>query len=86
MPPCDRRDEGTALIRLALILEADVVVECKRQDMMETGLSWHPWNFRQEELSGASPTSLPHLLETSSGIFRELGLLAAGSLYPQNWL
>lgn len=39
MPRCDRGDEGTALICLALILQAVVVVECKSQDMMETGSS-----------------------------------------------
>lgn len=48
MPRYDRGDEGTALICLALILEAVVVVECKSQDMMETGSSTrHLWNFRQ---------------------------------------
>lgn len=36
MLPCGR-DEGTALFRLALILEAVAVVECESQDGMETG-------------------------------------------------
>lgn len=70
MLPCDGRDEGTALICLALILHAVVVVECKNQDMMETGLSWNLWNFRQEELIGVSSTSLLCPFETSLGILR----------------
>ncbi|XP_007526927.2 monoglyceride lipase isoform X3 [Erinaceus europaeus] len=59
MPPCDRRDEGTALIRLALILEADVVVECKRQDMMETGLK-NPLRMPEEGSPRRTPQSVPY--------------------------
>lgn len=54
MPRCDRGDEGTALICLALILEAVVVVECKSQDMMETGSSPPAsLEFQAEELMRA---------------------------------
>lgn len=84
MPPCDRRDEGAAVICLALILEAVVAVECKSQDMMEPGLSRHLWNFRQEALLGASTTSLLCPFETPLGILSEMGLVAAGSLCPQS--
>lgn len=42
MPLCDSGDERAASVCLALILEAVVLVECKSQDIMETGLStWH---------------------------------------------
>lgn len=52
MLPCGR-DEGTALFRLALILEAVAVVECESQDGMETGLSWHLWHSEGKNRSGA---------------------------------
>ncbi|XP_004692379.1 PREDICTED: monoglyceride lipase isoform X1 [Condylura cristata] len=59
MPPCDRRDEGTALICLALILEADVVVECKSQNMMETGLG-EPFRMPEESSPRKTPQSVPY--------------------------
>ncbi|XP_039699550.1 monoglyceride lipase isoform X2 [Pteropus medius] len=67
MPRCDRGDEGTALICLALILQAVVVVECKSQDMMETGLG-DPFGIMPEESSPKrTPQNiryqdLPHLV------------------------
>ncbi|XP_015977435.1 monoglyceride lipase isoform X1 [Rousettus aegyptiacus] len=67
MPRYDRGDEGTALICLALILEAVVVVECKSQDMMETGLG-DPFKIMPEESSPKrTPQNiryqdLPHLV------------------------
>ncbi|XP_030163403.1 monoglyceride lipase isoform X2 [Lynx canadensis] len=59
MPPCDRRDEGTALICLALILHAVVVVECKSQDMMETGLG-DPFRMPEESSPRQTPQSVPY--------------------------
>ncbi|XP_044108814.1 monoglyceride lipase isoform X2 [Neovison vison] len=59
MLPCDRRDEGTALICLALILHAVVVVECKSQDMMETGLD-DPSRMPEESSPRRTPQSIPY--------------------------
>ncbi|XP_037380099.1 monoglyceride lipase isoform X2 [Talpa occidentalis] len=59
MPPCDRRDEGTALICQALILEADVAVECKSQNMMETGLE-DPVRMPEESSPRKTPQSVPY--------------------------
>ncbi|XP_032267945.1 monoglyceride lipase isoform X1 [Phoca vitulina] len=59
MLPCDGRDEGTALICLALILHAVVVVECKNQDMMETGLA-DPFRMPEESSPRQTPQSVPY--------------------------
>ncbi|KAK7804629.1 hypothetical protein U0070_011986 [Myodes glareolus] len=63
--PCDR-DEGTALFRLALILEAVAVVECKSQDGMETGpedLSRMPEaNSPRRTPQNVPYQDLPHLI------------------------
>uniref|UniRef100_M3Z0X2 Monoglyceride lipase n=1 Tax=Mustela putorius furo TaxID=9669 RepID=M3Z0X2_MUSPF len=59
MLPCDRGDEGTALICLALILHAVVVVECKSQDMMETGLD-DPSRMPEESSPRRTPQSIPY--------------------------
>ncbi|XP_029774780.1 monoglyceride lipase isoform X3 [Suricata suricatta] len=59
MPPCDRRDEGAALICLGLNLHAVVVVECKSQDMMETGLE-DPVRMPEESSPRQTPQSIPY--------------------------
>ncbi|XP_044611136.1 monoglyceride lipase isoform X5 [Equus asinus] len=59
MPPCDRRDEGAAVICLALILEAVVAVECKSQDMMEPGLE-DPLTMPEESCLRQTPQKIPY--------------------------
>ncbi|KAM8926276.1 monoglyceride lipase isoform 1-T1 [Lycaon pictus] len=50
MPPCDR---------LALILHAAAVVECKSQDMMETGPE-DPFRMPEESSPRRTPQSIPY--------------------------
>nr|KAF6358610.1 monoglyceride lipase [Pipistrellus kuhlii] len=57
-------DEGTALIcpallRPALILQAVAVVECKNQEMMETGLG-RPLRMPEESAPRRTPQNLPY--------------------------
>ncbi|XP_046501595.1 monoglyceride lipase isoform X2 [Equus quagga] len=59
MPPCDRRDEGAAVICLALILEAVVAVECESQDMMEPGLE-DPLTMPEESCLRQTPQKIPY--------------------------
>uniref|UniRef100_A0A7N5P8Y5 Monoglyceride lipase n=1 Tax=Ailuropoda melanoleuca TaxID=9646 RepID=A0A7N5P8Y5_AILME len=59
MLPCDGRHEGTALICLALIPRAVVVVECKSQDTMETGLE-APFRMPEESSPRRTPQSVPY--------------------------
>ncbi|XP_054443469.1 monoglyceride lipase isoform X2 [Pteronotus mesoamericanus] len=66
MPRCDRGDEGPALKCSTLILQAIVVVECKNQDKMETGLG-DPFRMPEESSPRRTPQNvlyqdLPHLV------------------------
>lgn len=64
MPRSDLGDEGTALIcpaRIcpALILQAVAVVECKNQEMMETGLG-SPFRMPEESSPRRTPQNVPY--------------------------